>query len=167
MKITQKGIEDLGFTFIDRDEETGDDCSYNIPSNKIEGWYYLIVHHPSTNEIHISHHAIPLETTKDIHALENSVMTTMKELTEVLEKHKIISRNKADALAKQDALERLINEEKELGEKIVGLNKGLQSDAQKVGDYQFELLFLQHGAMITYRRILIMRINDLTSKKRK
>ena len=91
MKITQKGIEDLGFTFICRDEETGDDCSYNIPSNKIEGWYYLIVHHPSTNEIHISHHAIPLETTKDIHALENSVMTTMKELTEVLEKHKIIS----------------------------------------------------------------------------
>ena len=68
-------------------------------------------------------------------------------------------------LAKQDAfLERLINEEKELGVNIVGLNKGLQSDgfAQKVGDYQFELLNLQHGAMITYRRILIMRIKDLT-----
>jgi len=57
-----------------------------------------------------------------------------------------------------------MSEEKELGEKIVGLNKGLQSDgfAQKVGDYQFELLNLQHGAMITYRRVLIMRIKDLT-----
>lgn len=77
----------------------------------------------------------------------------------------LVKKNNADALAKQDAfLERLINEEKELGEKIVGLNKGLQSDgfAQKVGDYQFELLNLQHGAMITYRRILIMRIKDLT-----
>lgn len=44
-------------------------------------------------------------------------------------------------------LERLINEEKELGEKIVGLNKGLHSDgfAQKVGDYQFELLNLQRS----------------------
>ena len=52
----------------------------------------------------------------------------------------------------------------QLGEKIGGLNKGLQSDgfAQKVGDYQFELLNLQHGAMITYRRVLIMRIKDLT-----
>jgi len=74
-------------------------------------------------------------------------------------------KNNADGLAKQEAfLERLINEEKELGEKIAGLNKGLHSDgfAQKVGDYQFELLNLQHGAMITYRRVLIMRIKDLT-----
>jgi hypothetical protein len=71
----------------------------------------------------------------------------------------LVKKNNADAF-----LERLINEEKELGEKIVGLNKGLQSDgfAQKVGDYQFELLNLQHGAMITYRRVLIMRIKDLT-----
>jgi hypothetical protein len=63
-------------------------------------------------------------------------------------------------------LERLINEEKELGEKISGLNKGLYSDgfAEKVGDYQFELLNLQHDAMITYRRVLIMRIKDLSSK---
>ncbi len=77
----------------------------------------------------------------------------------------LVKKNNADALAKQDDfLERLINEEKELGEKIVGLYKGLQSDgfAQKVGDYQFELLNLQHGAMITYRRVLIMRIKDLT-----
>lgn len=27
-----------------------------------------------------------------------------------------------------------------------------------------ELLNLQHGAMITYRRVLIIRINDLKSK---
>ena len=61
-------------------------------------------------------------------------------------------------------LERLINEEKELGEKITGLNKGLNSDgfAEKVGKYQFELLSLQHGSMITYRCVLIMRIKDLT-----
>ena len=74
----------------------------------------------------------------------------------------VIKKNNA---ADKDAfLTRLINEEKELGEKIVGLSKGLQSDgfSQKVGGYQFELLRLQHGAMITYRRILIMRIKDLT-----
>lgn len=60
-------------------------------------------------------------------------------------------------------LERLINEEKELGEKIVGLNKALNSDgfAEKVGNYQFELLSLQHSTMITYRRVLSMRIKDL------
>ena len=64
-------------------------------------------------------------------------------------------------------LERLINEEKELGEKIVGLNKGLSSDgfAVKVGLTQFELLNLQHGTMITYRRVLIMRINDLKNSR--
>ena len=60
-------------------------------------------------------------------------------------------------------LERLINEEKELAEKIVGLNEALFSDgfSEKVGGYQFDLLNLQHGAMITYRRVLIMRINNL------
>jgi hypothetical protein len=70
-------------------------------------------------------------------------------------------------LVKNNAfLERLINEEKELGEKIVQLNSGLNSEgfAQRVGDYQFELLNLQHSSMITYRRILIMRIKDLKSK---
>jgi len=68
-------------------------------------------------------------------------------------------------IKKTTFLERLINEEKELGEKIVGLNKGLQSDgfSVKVGLTQFELLNLQHGAMITYRRVLIMRINDLNT----
>lgn len=65
---------------------------------------------------------------------------------------------------KQDSfLERLITEERELGDKIISLNKGLQSDgfAEKIGDYQFELLNLQHSAMVTYRRVLIMRIKDL------
>jgi len=78
----------------------------------------------------------------------------------------LVNRNNADALAKQDAfLERLINEEKELGEKIVGLNKGLQSDgfAQKVGEYQFDLLSLQHSTMLAYRRVLNIRIKDLTN----
>jgi hypothetical protein len=64
-------------------------------------------------------------------------------------------------------LERLINEEIELGRKIVALNKALFSDrfSEKVGDYQFCLLNLQHGAMINYRRVLIMRIFDLKYKQ--
>jgi len=63
-------------------------------------------------------------------------------------------------------LDRLIREEKELGEKIVGLNKGIHSDgfAQKVGEYQFNLLCLQHSTMIAYRQILVMRIADLKDK---
>jgi hypothetical protein len=73
-------------------------------------------------------------------------------------------------------LERLINEEKELGEKITGLTKALHSDgfSQKVGDYQYSFLFylshqysllsLQHSTMIAYRQVLIMRIADLTAK---
>ena len=63
-------------------------------------------------------------------------------------------------------LERLINEEKELGDKITGLTKALHSDgfSQKVGDYQFSLLSLQHSTMIAYRQVLIMRIADLTAK---
>ena len=78
----------------------------------------------------------------------------------------VAKENLGNASKKEAFLERLINEEKELGEKIVGLNKGLYSDgfAEKVGDLQFELLNLQHGAMITYRRVLIIRIKDLTLK---
>lgn len=66
----------------------------------------------------------------------------------------------------KETFEKLIKEEKELGEKIVSLNESLFSDRfnEKVGNYQFELLNLQHGAMITYRRILIMRINNLKIK---
>ncbi len=64
-------------------------------------------------------------------------------------------------------LERLILEEEELGQKIAGLSKALNSDGfyEKVGDYQFELLCVQHSAMVAYRRILIMRIKDLKSKE--
>lgn len=60
-------------------------------------------------------------------------------------------------------LERLILEEEELGKKLTGLSKGLNSDgfAEKVGDYQFELLSMQQSVMSAYRRILIMRIKDL------
>lgn len=60
-------------------------------------------------------------------------------------------------------LDRLIIEEEELGKKIVGLSKGLNSDgfAEKVGEYQFELLSIQHSSMISYRRILTMRIKDI------
>ncbi|MCK9417263.1 hypothetical protein M0Q97_11505 [Candidatus Dojkabacteria bacterium] len=65
-------------------------------------------------------------------------------------------------------LERLITEEKELGKKIIDLNNGLNSVGfyEKVGDYQFYLLNLQYSAMITYRRVLLMRIKDLTNLKR-
>ena len=65
-----------------------------------------------------------------------------------------------------DFLERLILEERELGDKIVGLAGGLNSNGfyAKVGEYQFDLLNLQHSAMLAYRKVLIMRIKDLTSK---
>ena len=60
-------------------------------------------------------------------------------------------------------LERLISEENELGAKISGLNSGLNSDGfhEKVGAYQFDLLSAQHSCMLSYRKILIMRIKDL------
>lgn len=63
-------------------------------------------------------------------------------------------------------LDRLIQEEVELGNKISALSGALYSDrfAEKVGDYQFELLNLQHTSMIAYRRVLNMRIKDLKSK---
>lgn len=63
-------------------------------------------------------------------------------------------------------LERLINEEKELGQKIAGLMKAIDSEGflEKVGDYQFSLLSLQHSTMIAYRKVLIMRIEDLKQK---
>ncbi len=66
----------------------------------------------------------------------------------------------------QTFLERLIQEEKELGEKITGLIKAIESPrfVEKVGAYQFELLALQHSCMLAYRRVLNMRINDLKSK---
>lgn len=64
-------------------------------------------------------------------------------------------------------LERLIQEEKELGIKIEGLIKAIESDrfVEKVGEYQFELLSLQHTCMLSYRRVLNMRIKDLKTKQ--
>jgi hypothetical protein len=63
-------------------------------------------------------------------------------------------------------LERLVIEENELSQKLDALKKALESDglAEKVSDYQFELLGLQLSTMTAYRRILIMRIKDLESK---
>jgi hypothetical protein len=90
MKITRERIEALGFTLRVMDEETGDDCSYNIPSNKIGGWWYLIVHHPSKDEVCITHHASSIQTYGDIKRVAKGKMKTMKELTEVLKKYNII-----------------------------------------------------------------------------
>lgn len=77
----------------------------------------------------------------------------------------LVKKNNADTLAKQNVfLERLINEEKELGEKISGFKEGLRSDGSyvKFSDYHFKLLDLQYCAMVNYRRVLVMRIEDLT-----
>jgi hypothetical protein len=65
-----------------------------------------------------------------------------------------------------DFLERLIEEEKELDKKVSSLCCALESDGfkEKVGEYQHNLLSLQCNTMLTYRRILIMRIDDLQSK---
>jgi hypothetical protein len=74
---------------------------------------------------------------------------------------------KGNTLIKETTfLDRLIIEEKELGEKIIGLNAGLNQPgfSEKVGDYQFELLALQHSTMIAYRRVLNMRIKDIYQK---
>lgn len=64
-------------------------------------------------------------------------------------------------------LKRLILEEEDLGQKIEGLSKALNSYGfyEKVGDYQFELLGVQHSAMLSYRIILRMRIKDLRDKE--
>jgi hypothetical protein len=72
----------------------------------------------------------------------------------------------SDDQLKSTFLERLIIEEEDLGIKINALNQGLHSDgfAKKVGDYHFELLDLQHSTMVAYRRVLRMRIKDLTEK---
>ena len=68
----------------------------------------------------------------------------------------LVKKNNEDAF-----LERLVKENEELGEKIVALNKALQSDGFAVKVELFQLLHLQHSAMLIYQRVLIMRINDL------
>lgn len=72
MEITREGIEKLGFTFVCKDEKTGNDCTYNIPSKTKKGWYYVIVHHPFLNELIISHHASIINNRNDIKQLYNS-----------------------------------------------------------------------------------------------
>lgn len=66
-------------------------------------------------------------------------------------------------MAETTFLERLEKEEQELGDKIVKLNSFLHKDntANVVSSYQFELLSLQHSTMVSYRKVLIMRISDL------
>ncbi len=81
----------------------------------------------------------------------------------------LVKKNNDNALEKQDTfLERLIAEEKELREKINELNRTLSTKniAKLAGEYQFSLLNLQHGAMLTYRRVLIMRIEAATKNER-
>lgn len=72
----------------------------------------------------------------------------------------------AEETKEETFLDRLIREEQELGEKIAGLAKALNTDgfAEKVGDYQFDLLCVQHSAMLTYRKVLRMRIADLKNQ---
>lgn len=61
-------------------------------------------------------------------------------------------------------IERLIEEEIELSKKIEGLDKTLNTENfnLKVGEFQFNLLNIQIEAMKAYKRILEMRIKDLT-----
>lgn len=94
MEITQKGIEDLGFKFVLKNEKTGDDCTYNIPSKNKKGWFYAIVHHPSTNEVHISHHKLPpLNSIEDIYIVDKLKLTTMAELIRTLESYGILDKS--------------------------------------------------------------------------
>ncbi len=60
-------------------------------------------------------------------------------------------------------LERLIIEEKELGDKLSSLATAMNSIGfpKKVGDYQFGLISVQYNAMMAYKHILRMRINHL------
>lgn len=85
MDIRKELIEDLGFTFLFKDEKTGDDCTYNIPSRNKKGWFYAIVHNPSKNEVHISHHKYPpINGFLDVYIVDKLQLTTMEELIHVL-----------------------------------------------------------------------------------
>jgi hypothetical protein len=82
-------------------------------------------------------------------------------ITETLEA--VISELESQAHPKEETfLDRLIREEQELGEKIAGL--ATDGFAEKVGDYQFDLLCVQHSAMLTCRKVLRMRIADLKNQ---
>jgi hypothetical protein len=62
-------------------------------------------------------------------------------------------------------LQRLVIEERELGEKCEALDKALNSEnfSAKVGQWQFEQMKLQYNHMISYRRILNKRIRNLNA----
>lgn len=64
-------------------------------------------------------------------------------------------------------LDRLIKEEKELGEKVIALSTALSKDHfnKVVGNLQYSYLNVQRSAMIAYRQILVIRIEDLKSKE--
>lgn len=64
-------------------------------------------------------------------------------------------------------LERLIEEQSQLQEKIEKLKTALASEGfvEKVGVYQFKLLSLQYNAMETYKEVLDLRIEDLKTKQ--
>ncbi len=79
----------------------------------------------------------------------------------------LVKKERADQLEKDRLFfERLLVEERELGEKLIALSNAFtRSDfKEKVGDFQYSLLILQQSAMITYRHALILRIDDLRSK---
>jgi hypothetical protein len=61
-------------------------------------------------------------------------------------------------------LQRLVIEERELGEKCEALDKALNSEnfSAKVGQWQFEQMKLQYNHMISYRKILNKRIKNLS-----
>ena len=59
----------------------------------------------------------------------------------------------------KEILDRLIDEEKELDDKITKLNTALKY--AKISEYQIGLLNIQLGAMLQYRGILELRILDV------
>ena len=66
----------------------------------------------------------------------------------------------------EEVIEKLILEEEELGEKISNLTAFLNKDYinKTIGDLQYSYLGIQHSAMLTYRKVLILRIQDLKAK---
>ncbi len=111
MKVTHEGIQNLGFEFCLKHEETGDDCTYNLLSNKRKGWVYCLVHHPSTGEVCVSHHKNIINfTIKDIERIFYvQSVDTIDELKLHLETHGVIN----NLTKKEIILERLRNVTKE------------------------------------------------------
>ncbi len=55
-KISRNAIESLGLKYVLHSEEDNSDYTFNIDSNKIEGYKYCLVWQPETDDIIISHH---------------------------------------------------------------------------------------------------------------